>query len=193
VVVQIRRAGRTRASCCGPTGFAREALMAWCEANRVDYLFGLARNTRLVAEIEVELAAAEHESRGERPAGAALQGLPWTTRDSWSRRRRCRQGRMDRRRRQPALRRDLVEAARGRRPPPLRADLLRPRRDGEPHQGVPARPVRRPHLDAATMRANQLDLMRPVSAVRRFHASQQASMISPVVCSKRSDRNRSRR
>jgi hypothetical protein len=26
------------------SGFACEALMAWCEANRVDYLFGLARN-----------------------------------------------------------------------------------------------------------------------------------------------------
>ena len=31
------------------SGFAREALMAWCEANRVDYLFGLARNARLAA------------------------------------------------------------------------------------------------------------------------------------------------
>jgi hypothetical protein len=26
--------------------------MAWCEQNRVDYLFGLARNARLVAMIE---------------------------------------------------------------------------------------------------------------------------------------------
>ncbi len=32
-------------------GFARDALMAWCEANGIDYIFGLARNTRLVAEI----------------------------------------------------------------------------------------------------------------------------------------------
>src|ERR687893_2021927 len=40
------------------SGFAREALMAWCEQNRVDYLFGLARNARLVATIDEELAAA---------------------------------------------------------------------------------------------------------------------------------------
>jgi hypothetical protein len=40
------------------SGFAREALMAWCEQNHVDYLFGLARNTRLVAMIEEELAVA---------------------------------------------------------------------------------------------------------------------------------------
>ena len=33
-----------------------------------------------------------------------------------------------------------------RRPRPLRRSLLRPRRDGKPHQGMPARPVRRPHV-----------------------------------------------
>ena len=36
-------------------GFAREALMTWCEANRVDYLFGLARTVRLVEEIAKSL------------------------------------------------------------------------------------------------------------------------------------------
>jgi hypothetical protein len=41
------------------SGFAREGLMAWCERNRVDYLFGLARNARLAAMIESELAAAQ--------------------------------------------------------------------------------------------------------------------------------------
>jgi Transposase DDE domain group 1 len=33
------------------SGFAREALMAWCEASKVDYVFGLARNKRLEARI----------------------------------------------------------------------------------------------------------------------------------------------
>lgn len=31
------------------SGFCREELMAWCEAQNVDYLFGLARNDRLAA------------------------------------------------------------------------------------------------------------------------------------------------
>ncbi len=31
----------------GDSGFAREEIMGWCEANHVDYLFGLARNSRL--------------------------------------------------------------------------------------------------------------------------------------------------
>jgi len=47
------------------SGFAREALMEWCEENRVDYLFGLARNVRLVEEIAAELAEAAEESAGE--------------------------------------------------------------------------------------------------------------------------------
>ncbi len=31
----------------GDSGVTREPLMAWCEANRVAYLIGLARNDRL--------------------------------------------------------------------------------------------------------------------------------------------------
>jgi hypothetical protein len=31
----------------GDSGFCRNELMSWCEANRVDYVFGLARNQRL--------------------------------------------------------------------------------------------------------------------------------------------------
>src|SRR5580704_17504753 len=45
------------------SGFAREALMAWCENNAVDFLFGLARNTRLVDQIKAELAEAAEQSQ----------------------------------------------------------------------------------------------------------------------------------
>jgi hypothetical protein len=38
------------------SGFARDELMTWCEANGVDYVFGLARNERLVGAIAEELA-----------------------------------------------------------------------------------------------------------------------------------------
>ncbi len=68
------------------SGFARETLMGWCEANRVDYLFGLARNPRLAAVLEGALAAARAEAKG-RPARRYKDFL-WSTRDSWSRRRR---------------------------------------------------------------------------------------------------------
>ncbi|MBI1774302.1 MAG: IS1380 family transposase [Proteobacteria bacterium] len=70
------------------SGFAREALMAWCEANGVDYLFGLARNERLVAEIEAELEDAAAESRETAKPARRFKDFLWATRDSWSRRRR---------------------------------------------------------------------------------------------------------
>ena len=44
------------------SGFCREALMAWCEQRRVDFVFGLARNARLAEAIAVELIQAEHEA-----------------------------------------------------------------------------------------------------------------------------------
>jgi DDE family transposase len=70
------------------SGFAREELMAWCEQNRVDYVFGLARNNRLAAKIEAELATAQ--ATAERTGGPArrFKEFMWSTLDSWSRRRR---------------------------------------------------------------------------------------------------------
>jgi hypothetical protein len=45
IIGRIRRHWpRTRILPRADSGFAREAVMAWCEANRIDYLFGLARN-----------------------------------------------------------------------------------------------------------------------------------------------------
>jgi hypothetical protein len=70
------------------SGFAREALMAWCEENRVDYLFGLARNTRLVALIETELAAARVAAEKAGQPARRFKDFHWSTLDSWSRRRR---------------------------------------------------------------------------------------------------------
>lgn len=70
------------------SGFAREALMAWCEDNGVDYLFGLARNTRLAGEIEAELAEAAQESARTGQPARRFKDFLWTTRESWSRRRR---------------------------------------------------------------------------------------------------------
>jgi hypothetical protein len=70
------------------SGFAREALMSWCETNRVDYVFGLARNERLVAAIADHLAAAEAESLAKGGAARCFADFAWSTRDSWSRERR---------------------------------------------------------------------------------------------------------
>jgi hypothetical protein len=70
------------------SGFARDGLMAWCEANGVDYVFGLARNARLAAEIANEMTEARQEaSETDKPA-RRFKDFMWTTRDSWSQRRR---------------------------------------------------------------------------------------------------------
>ncbi len=70
------------------SGFARDALMAWCEENRVDYVFGLARNTRLVGVIEDELAAARTAAETTGQPARRFKDFHWSTLDSWSRRRR---------------------------------------------------------------------------------------------------------
>jgi Transposase DDE domain group 1 len=89
IIGQIRaRWPHTRILLRADSGFAREVLMAWCEENRVDYVFGLARNTRLVAMIEDELAVAKEKAeRTARPARRFKQ-FHWSTLDSWSRSRR---------------------------------------------------------------------------------------------------------
>jgi hypothetical protein len=89
LVTRIRaRWPRVRILLRGDSGFAREALMAWCERHRVDYLFGLARNDRLVERIAAELAWAEDESAATGRPARRLADFLWSTRESWSRRRR---------------------------------------------------------------------------------------------------------
>jgi hypothetical protein len=89
IVGRIRaRWPRVRILLRADSGFAREALMAWCEASRVDFVFGLARNPRLVEEVSIDLAWAEEEaSRTGKPA-RRFRDFRWSTLDSWSRRRR---------------------------------------------------------------------------------------------------------
>ena len=62
--------------------------MRWCEVNRVDFVFGLARNARLVEEIAVELANAEEESRRTGQPARRFKDFRYATLNSWSRRRR---------------------------------------------------------------------------------------------------------
>jgi Transposase DDE domain group 1 len=89
IIAQIRRRWpRVRILLRGDSGFAREALMAWCEANRVDYLFGLARNERLQAVITAEMVAATLESIQTGKPARRFKDFTYATLDSWSRERR---------------------------------------------------------------------------------------------------------
>ena len=89
IVAHIRtRWPKTRILLRADSGFAREALMAWCEQNRVDFVFGLARNARLVEEIAVELLQAEAEATATGKPARRFKDFRYATLDSWSRRRR---------------------------------------------------------------------------------------------------------
>jgi len=89
IVAQIRaRWPRTRILLRADSGFAREALMAWREMDRVDFVFGLARNARLVEEIAVELLEAEAEASSTGKPARCYKDFRYATLDSWSRRRR---------------------------------------------------------------------------------------------------------
>ena len=72
IAAQIReRWPRVKIVLRADSSFARDELMTWCEANGVDYLFGLARNQRLVGAIGDELAEAEAESLAQGSPHAA--------------------------------------------------------------------------------------------------------------------------
>src|SRR5215469_4317390 len=74
----------------GDSGFCREELMAWCEAdqNRVDYLFGLARNKRLqrIVGKQMHEAKLKHTETGK--AARLFTEFDYQTHKSWARPRR---------------------------------------------------------------------------------------------------------
>lgn len=72
----------------GDSGFARDALMSWCEANGVDFVFGLARNARLVAEIDAELEAMAAASEATEAPARCFKDFRYQTIETWSRERR---------------------------------------------------------------------------------------------------------
>ena len=89
IVRRIRaRWPRVRILLRADSGFAREALMAWCEAHRVDFVFGLARNPRLVEEVSIDLAWAEDDAARTGQPARRFRDFRWSTLDGWSRRRR---------------------------------------------------------------------------------------------------------
>ena len=85
IVGQIRRQGpQVQIILRADSGFCREELMAWCESQRVDYVFGLARNERLEAEIAALLAQAQNQHQQTKQAARVFGEFAYQTRTSWS-------------------------------------------------------------------------------------------------------------
>lgn len=72
----------------GDSGFCREAIMSWCEEHHVDYVLGLAKNSRLGAEIEIELQEAKRRFEESGQSARLFKDFSYQTRESWSRARR---------------------------------------------------------------------------------------------------------
>ena len=130
----------------GDSGFCRDYLMRWCEANGVDFLFGLAKNKRLLRIMGQEMQEAKQQYEQTGQAARVFKDFEYRTHKSWSRARRV-VGKAE-------------HLAKGANPrfvvtslPPeefdaqdaLRAGVLRSRRHGEPHQGTAVVAVCRPH------------------------------------------------
>ncbi len=72
----------------GDSGFAREAIMQWCEAHQVDYVLGLAKNTRLKVQLADELLAAKTEQKRVGGSVRRFKDFRYQTLKSWARQRR---------------------------------------------------------------------------------------------------------
>jgi hypothetical protein len=85
IVAQIREAWpQVQIGIRADSGFCRDPIMTWCEANGVDYLLGLAQNKRLLAMITAEQEQARLEFERTKEASRVFAELRYRTLDSWS-------------------------------------------------------------------------------------------------------------
>jgi len=70
------------------SGFCRDEMMSWCEQNRVGYVFGLARNERLVKRLSKAMREAREEWKATGRPARRFRDFRYRTRESWTRGRR---------------------------------------------------------------------------------------------------------
>ena len=153
----------------GDSGFSREEIMAWCEADGGDYVLGLAKNKRLLRAIEKEQEQArERFERRGRPTRIFAE-FSYRTHKSWSRSRR--------------VVAKAVHLAKGANPRFLVTSLLREQMKGRPlyervycPRGEMENRIKEQQLDlfadrtsSGKMRANQLRLWFSTLAYRLLH------------------------
>jgi len=74
----------TRIIVRGDAGFCRDELMAWCEGHAVDFVLGLAKNSRLKTAIVDEMAAAKVQYEATQLSARVFRDFRYRTRKSWS-------------------------------------------------------------------------------------------------------------
>ena len=83
-----RRWPQVRIVVRGDSGFARDDMMTWCEDHAVYFLFGLAKNARLLKKIGKELVEARALFDAAQHASRVFTHFTWSTKKSWTRPRR---------------------------------------------------------------------------------------------------------
>ena len=69
----------------GDSGFCRDEIMSYCEQHeKVDYVLGLAKNSRLNQQIEAEMAQAQQLQQESGQAARVFKDFRYRTRKSWS-------------------------------------------------------------------------------------------------------------
>ena len=89
IVNQIRKAWpEVEILLRGDSDFCREQIMAWCEENEVQYVFGIAKNERVKAMIAEEMVEAKELSEQTGKGARVFKDFRYRTLKSWSRERR---------------------------------------------------------------------------------------------------------
>ena len=83
-----RRCPKARIILRADSGFCREEIMAWCEAHDLYYCLGLARNQRLIEQVQDEFMAARAHACLTGGYARRFTQFDYQTRKSWSRARR---------------------------------------------------------------------------------------------------------
>ncbi|HMB04481.1 MAG TPA: IS1380 family transposase [Isosphaeraceae bacterium] len=89
IVAQIRQAWpKVKITIRAASGFCREPILGWCEANGVDYVLGLAQNPRLLAMITAQQEQARQAFEVTKQPARVFADLRYRTLESGSRQRR---------------------------------------------------------------------------------------------------------
>lgn len=89
IVTQIReRWTHTRIILRADSAYSTDELMSWCEENEVYYLFGQAKNKRLLGMIAKQMERARRKSLVHKKSSRIFKAFYYRTLKSWSRKRR---------------------------------------------------------------------------------------------------------
>ena len=91
IVAQIRRQWpNVKIVLRGDSGFCREPIMRWCESDgvKVDFIFGLAKNKRLIKILGKEMHQAKEMYEKTGQASRVFKDFTYKTKKSWGRERR---------------------------------------------------------------------------------------------------------